>query len=272
MTYAGQPPRRRRGATVLPIVVTLAITGGLLWLRTAASEQIDHVASIIPMADGRPPPPPDASLSRLLPAPLAPGGSGGYRFMAENERGPAGYDPCRPLHFVVNSESAPAGSDAVLRDAITMVSTPAGLHLVVDGPTDERAAETRPAVDRSRYGNRWSPVLIAWTTPEGDPRLDGPPIGIGGSQAMLDSTGRLRNVTGIVHLDSPAFAEMMARPNGHIDAVAVLAHELVHLVGLGHVDDEGQLMGERYEGQTTLGDGDRRGLARLANLPCSREF
>lgn len=228
---------------MLPIVVTLAVTAGLLWVRTSASEQIDHVASIISFADGRPPAPPDASLARLLPPPPSPGGSGGYTFMAENRMGPAAYDACRPVHLVVSYASAPAGADAVLRDAISMVSAAAGLQLVVDGPTDELAAESRPAVDRSRYGNRWSPVLVAWTTPQQDPRLDGPPVGIGGSQAMQDSTGRLRNVTGIVHLDGPAFADMLSRPSGHPDAVAVVAHELIHLAGLGHVDDGGAAHG-----------------------------
>lgn len=249
----------------------MAITAGLLWLRTAASEQIDHVSSII-SAEARPPAPPDASLQRVLPAPLAPGGSGGHTFMVENERGPAGYDPCRPLHLVVNPAAAPADADAILREAMSTVSAASGVHMVLDGSTDELAAESRPAIDRNRYGNRWAPVLVAWTTPAQDPRLDGLPVGIGGSQAVRDSAGRLRNVTGIVHLDGPAFDDMLSQEGGRSDAVAIVAHELIHLLGLGHVDDPGQLMAERYEGQTTLGDGDRRGLARLADVPCTREL
>ncbi len=268
--YAVPPPSRRRRLTLLPLVVTVAVTGGLLWVRTAATESIDHVASLIPVSDVRPPVAADATLARTVPQPVSPGGSGGYTFMMENDLGAAAYDPCRPLHLVVNGEAAPPGADAILREAIAMVAPSAGLHVVVDGPTDERAQERRPVVDRGRYGNRWSPALVAWTTPAGDPRLDGATAGIGGSQAMTDATGRLRNVTGMVHLDGPDFTQMLTRPGGHAVAVAVVAHELVHLFGLGHVEDDGQLMGARYEGQSGLGDGDRRGLARLADTPCAR--
>lgn len=268
--YAVPPPSRRRRLTLLPLVVTVAVTGGLLWVRTAATESIDHVASLIPVSDVRPPVAADATLARTVPQPVSPGGSGGYTFMMENDLGAAAYDPCRPLHLVVNGEAAPPGADAILREAIAMVAPSAGLHVVVDGPTDERAQERRPVVDRGRYGNRWSPALVAWTTPAGDPRLDGATAGIGGSQAMTDATGRLRNVTGMVHLDGPDFTQMLTRPDGHTEAVAVVAHELVHLFGLGHVEDDGQLMGARYEGQSGLGDGDRRGLARLADTPCAR--
>ncbi|WP_147066888.1 matrixin family metalloprotease [Knoellia locipacati] len=266
--YAVAPASRRRRLTALPLVV-LVLTGGLLWVRTAATDQIDHVAAVIPVADGRPPVAPDSRPSRLLPQPVAPGGSGGYTFMAENTLGPAAYDPCRPLHLVVNGEAAPEGADGILREALSMISPAAGLQIVVDGPTDERASEQRPAVDRARYGNEWSPALIAWTTPQGDPRLEGETLGIGGSQAVADDSGRLRSVTGMVHLDGPDFALMLSRPRGHVDAVAVVAHELGHLLGLGHVDDPDQLMMARYEGQVGLGDGDRRGLARLADAPCA---
>ena len=265
-----EPAATRRGRlTALP-VVALLVTAGLLWVRTAATEQIDHVASLIPLSDARPPTAADATLSRLVPQPVSPGGSRGYTFMMENDYGPAAYDPCRPLHVVVSGEAAPSGADAIVRDALALVGPAAGLQVVVDGPTDERAQEKRPVVDRGRYGNRWSPALVAWTTPASDPRLEGDTAGIGGSQAMTDATGRLRNVTGIVHLDGPDFAQMLARPGGRTEAVAVVAHELVHLFGLGHVEDDGQLMGARYEGQAGLGDGDRRGLARLADTPCAR--
>ncbi|MFW5474774.1 peptidase [Knoellia sp. CPCC 206450] len=263
------PPRRRRGALV-PLVVTLAVTGGLLWVRTAATEQVDHVATLLSPADGRPAPAADAMASRLVPLPIAPGGSGGYTSVAENALGPATWDPCRPVHLVVNGEAAPEGADAILREAIDLVAPAAGLRVVVDGPTNERAQEGRPAMDRARYGNRWSPALVAWTTPSRDPRLDGDTAGIGGPLSVEDVTGRLRNVSGIVHLDGPALTEILRQPGGRQAAVAIVAHELVHLVGLGHVDEPAQLMHPSNEGQTGLGDGDRRGLARLANTSCAR--
>ncbi|WP_156971669.1 peptidase M10A and M12B matrixin and adamalysin [Knoellia flava] len=263
------PPRRRRGA-LLPLLVTIAVTAGLLWVRTTATEQVDHVATLLSASDTRPPASVDAAPSRLVPQPISPGGSGGFTFMAENALGPATHDPCRPLHLVVNGEAAPEGADAILRDAIGIVAPAAGLRVVVDGPTDERAREGRPAMDRSRYGDRWSPALVAWTTPSRDARLDGDTAGIAGPISVADATGHLRNVSGIVHLDGPAFTEILREPGGRQAAVAIVVHELVHLVGLGHVDDSAQLMHPSNEGQVGLGDGDRRGLARLADTSCAR--
>jgi len=270
--YAVSRPRRRSRVAVVPIVATLAITTGLLWVRGVADEQIDHVASIVPMSQVRPPLPEDAQLGRLVAAPQAPAGSGGFELLSTNRVSVAAYDPCRPLHLVVNHENAPSNADAVLRDAIAVVAPAAGLQIVIDGPTDELAQSTRPTRDTGRYGNRWSPALIAWTTPQRVPTLDGNVAGVGGSVAMTDSRGHLHNVTGIVHLDGPTFIEISTRPGGHQTAVAIVAHELAHLVGLAHTEAEGQLMRAENTGQTSLGDGDRRGLAALAAVPCHREF
>ncbi|WP_158306110.1 matrixin family metalloprotease [Janibacter sp. HTCC2649] len=266
-----QPPRRSRVA-VAPIVATLAITAGLILVRGVADQQIDHVASIVPLAQVRPPLAQDAVVGRLVAAPRAPVGSGGFELLATKPGSVAAYDPCRPLHLVVNHERAPSDADAILRDAISMVGPAAGLQIVVDGPTDELAQEVRPTMDRGRYGNRWSPALVAWTTPERVPTLDGNVAGVGGSVAMTDSRGQLHNVTGIVYLDGPALTEVSVRKGGHEMAVAIVAHELSHLLGLAHSETAGQLMNAENKGQTSLGDGDRRGLAALAAVPCNREF
>ena len=157
-------------------------------------------------------------------------------------------------------------------EALAMTERASGLRLVLEGATNELASEGRPAMDRARYGDRWSPVLVAWTTPERISRLAGEVAGLGGSQSLKASSGRLINVSGIVYLDAPTFQEVMQRPGGRKKAVAIVAHELGHVVGLGHVDSTGELMGARNSGQTTFGDGDRRGFARLADRPCQLEY
>ncbi|MEO7269032.1 MAG: peptidase [Knoellia sp.] len=270
--YAAPQPQRRSRVAVVPIVATLAITAGLLWVRGVADEQIDHVASIVPMSQVRPPLAADAQLGRLVAAPQAPAGSRGFELLSTNPVSTAAYDPCRPLHLVVNREHAPSDADAVLRDAISMVGPAAGLQIVVDGPTDELAQSTRPTMDSGRYGNRWSPALVAWTTPERVPALDGDVAGVGGSVAMTDSRGHLHNVTGIVYLDGPTLTEISRQKGGHELAVAIVAHELTHLLGLAHTEAAGQLMNAEHSGQTGLGEGDRRGLAALAAVPCNRQF
>lgn len=254
----------------MPLVLTLLLTGGLLWARQALKDPIDHIATMV--STGAPPPrASDAGLGRVMPPPQQLGGSGDYTFMMSNGRGPAAYDPCRPLHVVVNHEQAPAGADQLVADAVAQVSAASGLAIVMDGPTDELAADSRPTVDRTRYGNRWSPVLIAWTTHARDARL-GDAVGIGGSQVLEAPDGRLWNITGTIHLDGPAMSEILARPDGPQRATAVIVHELVHVVGLGHAAGDGQLMTVDGSGRTTLGDGDLRGLAELANVPCNTVF
>jgi hypothetical protein len=261
---------QRTRAFALPLVLTVALTGGLLWARQALQDPIDHLATVVSM--GAPPPrATDAAFDRILPAPRPQPGTGGYTFMMSNHQGPAAYDPCRPLHVVVNHERAPAGADQLVAAAVAQVSAASGLQIVVDGATDELAADSRPTVDRARYGNRWSPVLIAWTTRDRDARL-GDAVGIGGSQVLPTTGGRLWNVTGSIHLDGPTMSEILSRPDGRERATAVVVHELVHVVGLGHADGDGQLMTVDGSGRTTLGEGDLRGLAELANVPCNTAF
>ena len=45
-------------------------------------------------------------------------------------------------------------------------------------------------------------------------------------------------------------------------------HELGHLVGLGHVADQSQLMFASMVGQTGFGDGDLEGLRQVGSGPC----
>ena len=52
-------------------------------------------------------------------------------------------------------------------------------------------------------------------------------------------------------------------------AEAVLVHELLHVLGLGHTDAPGELMRATGNGRTELGPGDRAGLAHLREAACS---
>ena len=106
------------------------------------------------------PPPRSASAPTVNPP------SGPYEFLARQPDGsPVAYDPCRPIHYVTNTETAPKGSDPLLLHAIDRISTATGLQFINDGPTTERASATRGAFQPDRYGDTWVPVLIAWTDP-----------------------------------------------------------------------------------------------------------
>ena len=182
---------------------------------------------------------------------------------------PVTYSPCREVAVVVNDALAPPGSAGLVEEALAEVSAATGLRLVLEGTTDEPAAERRELRIPERYGDRWAPALVAWTTPEEVPGLRGDVAGLGGSSAFeLGVLGRLRYVSGTVHLDAPAMATILARPDGRDLARAVVMHELAHLVGLDHVDDPGELMYADNVGVTGFGPGDREGLAALGSGDC----
>ena len=198
--------------------------------------------------------------------------SGPYRFMRRQPHGdePVGYNPCRPIHVVRNLDVAPPRSSDVLDAALEEVSKATGMTFVDDGTTDELPGGGRPTRDPARYGAGWSPVLVAWTTPEQDPGLAGPVAGLGGSTSVANTlTARRQYVTGTVSLDAPALSEIMRRPGGAALARAIVMHELAHVLGLSHVGDRGELMYDGNVGRLTFGPGDRRGLALLGRTACA---
>jgi hypothetical protein len=182
---------------------------------------------------------------------------------------PVTWDPCRPIHLVMNNAQAPAGSDQLIREAAGAVSAATGLQFVIDGPTTETPTPHRPPLDNARYENRWSPVLVSWTDPTVVPDLQGAVTGIAGPvEAPFYTDAQQHWVSGIVDLDGPQFRQILLRADGWAHARAIVMHELGHLVGLAHVPARSELMYPENIGQRTFGPGDREGLRRLGLGPC----
>jgi hypothetical protein len=202
---------------------------------------------------------------------LAVAASDAYRFKAHQPGRPGEpvtYDPCRPIDVVVNDSIAPPGADSILDEALAEVRRATGLELRRVGRTIEVPRPQRPLRDH-RYGRGWSPVLVAWTTPDVVPRLSGRVAGLGGSQPVVDEMSRRSTyVTGSVSLDTSDFETILARPDGEAEARAIVMHELGHVVGLAHVDDPAQLMNADNVGLTNFGPGDLAGLALLGKGRC----
>jgi hypothetical protein len=190
------------------------------------------------------------------------GHDGSYKFVHDSASGPVAWDPCRPIHYVVNPEGAPADWADTVEAAVQEISEASKFEFEYDGTTDDRRFDDRFA----QAGEDPPPVLVSWADPGDVPELEGQTAGIGGS-ASARTGGHTHLVTGIVVLDQGAFEEMHRTGRNQAERL-ILAHELGHVLGLDHVDDSGELMNPEYVGQRGFGDGDRDGFAVLHDQPC----
>lgn len=229
-----------------------------------------------PHAEGRPDAPPpgqEESDSPLGTPEQPPVASDAYKFLAVNEDGtPVGYSPCRPLHYVVNDQLVPAGAQHLIPEAINKVSRATGIRFIDDGATTEQPSSQRAPYQPDSYGDRWAPLLIAWTTPDAAPQLKGKVIGTGGSTHYSYDDGPKTFVTGSLELDAPQIADELQHPDGELYATAVILHELSHVMGLEHVDDPRQLMFPEIGTPVGLGAGDLNGLHELGKALCRKDL
>ncbi|MFO6452512.1 MULTISPECIES: matrixin family metalloprotease [unclassified Aeromicrobium] len=249
-------PRRRRSFVLLGLVIAGTVVVSLL-----PSDPDPHAAGLVwaPSAGGgQPAPAQDARDERLATPPRVPE-QGTYAFVRTLRDGttPVTYDPCVPIHVEINPRTG--GSDAVsgVEAALDEVQAATGLELVVDGMT-ERAPDFDAQV---RTEDLRRPVLIAWSDESETPGLGGDVVGQGGSVAVEHSSGA-RYTTGQIALDGPSLAAMTEQ-----ERLQVIRHELGHVVGLDHVDDQDELM-HPHSGPLSWGPGDRRGLALLGSGSC----
>lgn len=223
---------------------------------------------------GHPTPSIESAVPLGTPAPVT-ATSDSFRFLGGGRSSSghvAAYDPCRPIHYVI-SDRAPGEADRFLKAAISRTSQATGLKFVDDGATDEAPSEQRKAFQPDRYGDRWAPVLVAWSTPGLVPDLKGDVVGTGGSAAVAVSGRAPVYVSGQVALDAPQIAQVLTRPGGDAIVQGIIEHELGHLVGLDHVDDPTQLMFPvTTPGVTDFAAGDLTGLSILGQGRCAPEL
>lgn len=218
-----------------------------------------------------PPPGVGEQPTRLMPLPTAPPGSGGWS-ASLRDRGtnrPVGFDPCRPIRLVVNPSGAPSGTRPMVVRAFTRMAALAGYRVIDEGTSTEPAAARREAYQPQRYGKRWAPVLVAWTTPQQDRRLTGETIGLGGATPAIAPGGAMAYVTGQITLDRTQVTGLLKNPEAREEVEAAFAHEAGHVLGLDHVEDPTQLMYPRSNPEVVQpAAGDRRGLAAVGAAEC----
>lgn len=213
-------------------------------------------------------PAPAKTQVRVLPAvPVTT--TGPYAFLIMTPTGaPVGFDPCRPIRYVVRPDEAPSDGDRMIAEAVATISRATGLAFVDAGYTSEEPLLHRPLV-QARYGDGWAPVLFAWSDARASPELAGSTAGLGGSSVVPAASGPREFLAGgRVLLDAPDLTAILAGPDGYARAGAVIVHEVAHVVGLDHVNDPDELMAPVMGQRTDLGPGDLAGLARVGQVAC----
>lgn len=260
--------------------MTVSITRGVAAPAWHVRLLVLAIAFALPMAFGTyqrllpasdRPAPTATTGERLLMAPLSSANNPNYQFrdLQVDSTEPVAFDPCRPVHYTVRADGAPAGGMELITSSIADISASTGLQFVDDGLTAEAPSERRANYLPDRYGGRWAPVLIAWSTPEEFPPLGGEVIGVAGNQPVSADDGQRALVSGQVVLDAEQITEVLRYISGRAVAVATITHELGHLVGLSHVSDPQQLMYPSARPLVnTLGRGDLTGLAALGAGRC----
>lgn len=215
------------------------------------------------------------------PAPLA-STSASYAFIGGGRPGQAfvAYDPCRPIHYVVRPDQAPADGLHMLQEGFAALSKATGLRFIYDGPTAEGPSKDRPLFQPALYGDKWAPVLVAWTNGQETPEMAGHPSGNGETRVLgLSGSGSVAvgddpyvYVSGQMKLNAPALAEGEAS-EGRGFVMSTIEHEAGHLVGLDHVEDPTQLMfPQAGAGRLQYAAGDLTGLAKLGRGPCAPDL
>ena len=252
-------------AVALPLVVLVGGYGLLVWVSEPV---VDAMADPSPPRATRPTPKVATSSTRLG-APAAVVGTGPHAFRLTLPSGePVSFDPCRPVTLVVNDDLAPQGGEQLLDTAIAEVGAASGFQLVVEGATSERLRLGRSSHQYMRYGDRWAPVLVAWT----DAGQWSGVVADGGTarSSVVDAPDGRFAVSGLVALDGPRIARLLDSEDlaDPAEAQAIVTRQLARLLGLADVRAAGELM-DPTSGATALGPGDRAGLATLGSGPCA---
>jgi hypothetical protein len=184
---------------------------------------------------------------------------------------PVRWNPCRPIHYVVNADAGPPEAIALVREAVDRVRRDTGIEFIDDGTTHETPTQRfmRGLVTPRGEGggSRWAPVLVSWASREEFGRLSGSPEAHGSAWAIPAPNDPSVYITGIIAINADLMRddEYPASFETRRSVGLVLQHEFGHILGLAHASSIHELMYPNPEDPEVVdwGPGDLAGLGRL---------
>jgi hypothetical protein len=258
-------PRAFRTGVIAGVVAVVALVAGVVALAGGGDRPSEDVAvgappvSDCPARNHKDP----HGITGLRPDDI-PNLPSAYSFfaVASDECTPIRFNPCEPIHYVINPANAPPSGVEDVREAFNKLAQATGMTFVDEGFTDETSRRNPYVPDR--YPGRWAPILVVWE-----------PFGQRDGQGEVQVVGRgsgMRSgdvyVSGMLRLNSAAvtdregqvpvqggFGPQIGTGVGAIGPEGVtwgriILHELGHVVGLGHIRDKDQIMYPETADQT----------------------
>jgi hypothetical protein len=175
----------------------------------------------------------------------------GYSLLYQYVGTYARWDPCKPVTWYVNYANAPASARDDVPAAIAKVVAATGLDLRYGGETAVTQASQLPNKPTATAN---AAIVITFQP------LGGGIGGLGGGS--LTVVGGIPVVfSGTATINSSM--SWRAGFGGYNSLGTVLLHELGHVIGLGHIESEDQVMYPMLTGFADFQSGDLAGLAEL---------
>lgn len=189
-----------------------------------------------------------------------------YLNLQNDGRRPVAWDPCRDIHFVISRNNLPDYGYEVIVIALTDIAKITGYKFIFDGYTNEKFIKNRNPYLPDLYGDNWAPILFSWSIKKERPELADNVLGEGSGIFFTRDGEDKIYVSGAVDIE----VENVRRNLNEIEKIiALMKHEITHVIGLGHSTGAWDLMyPEERLNVLDFSPGDKSGLINLASSKC----